>query len=1523
LQKIGDGKQLFDLAFDERFPETITSTVGKQNIRYARLKAAVLYAAIHREYNHLVHLLVELSTIAAVEQRGSEYIMNHPDLVIAAQDLDATRRLFETRTTWPGARHARLAIANALSGDIDNADRHAASAEEWIFHHRHQNHRERSFDRVGPEAIDVAAIPFCHIIQNRPKAAISFLRGYKDWFTYEVSEYLFSFLEQAKPVMPHSGWYAHGLLVNAKDDIGVIASALSNLELDETQRKRLIEKLAKACKKKPIKDMDDSFRRKTVYRLQEGLLKAAVMAISVERGPDALTICDSVLQKRPDIWSFESPISDENVFFFLAFVSLRSAVEGKELQERDILPRELHEICSDMSNIGTGSDFKDNLKKLIENRSKMQSRPKEGEPSISYEKRMSFERFIDNKLSPLLALAKAFTLMVGAPINKGDEPFLELLKIWDETRKKPDQYTGNEFDRLFQRLGCRFAVFALWVRSDLEDTSVRIFLEQLHEQKILNVSTLIEVVAILASRNHLHAMVGEQALKVRAFIENEDDVGTRADNYAQLARAILSASRDEAAAYFRMGLEQMDAIGSGDYRFTNELLLFTSCLRGDELAEQEFHTLTNICELNMPAEEEKFPWSAFATGLSRTSGCKTLAKLARWDDRSKISLNYTLLPYLTALIADEKIAPEDALALLRLSNPVESWACNTETLVKAIEDKSYPNQSDLIGELIHQFECNNPGIPMDSTIETLASASEKALGATSETTTRLFAAYKHFKKIRVESNEHMNYHGRQDPDFSSANATRKQQEKVKLKKLALTTDPMDEASLTQAVNELKEMQFIYDLEVDFYGGLRAKVAFSDRPRYVQLISSLENLNLYTKLDELKKCKSEWEGSSAVLSSAFNALGIPLLQQHAEDFVDSDYLSVHQMKELSGLSGVPSTHLALELIRIFAKPDAGVAPSVWLALASTICGEADDGEGQAALKRLLNSNSAKLASKVLDGEWKAGLYPASDPAEIFSGLVWRMLGSTHASDRWRAAHSVRCFAKFDRWGVIDALVEKLSIENAHPYQAPELRFYYMHARLWLLIALARIALDYPENVARYQEVLFQIILDEQSPHVLMRHFAAQSIRSCTESGNLKLSGEMEKRIENVDSSPFPKMGRRLKKGGHNPFYEGRPKEAPKPKAEFYLDYDFDKYEVQSLGDVFDKAGWEIRDLISEVAHSIDPNLKSMYEAGGRKISREYLGHMTPRYHSYGQQIGWHSLFIVTARLLRDCPVTENSYSDSEDPWTEWLNGNLLTRKDGYWLSDGMDRSPLDTKVNLLEKGEKELVLTGSESKLLNLVNIESEIGKKIVVEGDWDSHDGIKVSISSAFVSPRKAKALGKRLTEEEPFGVWLPVYNQYYDGEEYLYNKIGDYVPWIVCPSWEGRIDEYDPLGSICTMRRPRFAKHILETLSINSDDPFRRAWKDSSGKVMARSEAWSLLNRYNEEPTQGMRFLCSEELIKRMLDKLKMNLLILVRLQRYEKGYGSSESRFSNTVAVIRINDKLNVEFYKGAANKLHKNKY
>ena len=396
------------------------------------------------------------------------------------------------------------------------------------------------------------------------------------------------------------------------------------------------------------------------------------------------------------------------------------------------------------------------------------------------------------------------------------------------------------------------------------------------------------------------------------------------------------------------------------------------------------------------------------------------------------------------------------------------------------------------------------------------------------------------------------------------------------------------------------------------------------------------------------------------------------------------------------------------------------------------------EGQIALTRLLNSNSAKLSSKVTDGEWKKGIYPTNDPAEIASGLVWRMLGSSHASNRWRAAHSVRCFAKFGRWNVIDALVNRFRTTDAHPFQAPELSFYYLHARLWLLIALARIAMDYPEKIALYQKILQQIVLDKDSPHVLMRHFASQAIITCIDNGKLILPMKREIQIRFINQSPFPRLRKKLREGKPDSFYQGRPKDAPIPKTEFHLDYDFNKYDVRHLSRVFGKSGWEVIDLISETVHNFDPLIKNMYETDGRqRRRRDHIDGMASKHHSYGQQLGWHALFLVAGRLLSEFPVTDDSYE--QEPWADFLNGYLLTRKDGLWLSDGIDRAPLTTKINLLEKGSDGLAITGDKAKILGLIELDSGLRNQVVVGGDWSSLDNIDVHIRSVLVAPRRLR----------------------------------------------------------------------------------------------------------------------------------------------------------------------------------------
>ncbi|MGI9303070.1 MAG: hypothetical protein ACR2RB_10225, partial [Gammaproteobacteria bacterium] len=233
LHKLNDRTKLFELAFDERFPESIPSTLGRRRIRYARLRAAVVQSASDKDWNKLVQLLVELSGVAASDQKGADFILDNPDLVINANDADALRRLFETRTKWPGARHARLAIANILSGATDDASRHLRNAVEWIRHDLQAS--DDDYNRVRPERLDRAAIPFYWIIQQQPKRAIGFMRYWYDWYGFEIVERVCGLMRYAMSRDSTLRRALQGFIAALGPNVDCLAGFLCFIELTEAE----------------------------------------------------------------------------------------------------------------------------------------------------------------------------------------------------------------------------------------------------------------------------------------------------------------------------------------------------------------------------------------------------------------------------------------------------------------------------------------------------------------------------------------------------------------------------------------------------------------------------------------------------------------------------------------------------------------------------------------------------------------------------------------------------------------------------------------------------------------------------------------------------------------------------------------------------------------------------------------------------------------------------------------------------------------------------------------------------------------------------------------------------------------------------------------------------------------------------------------------------------------------------------------------------------------------------------------
>ena len=1517
LKELDDEEQLLKLAFDERIPSSITGTVGKRNIRYARLKSAISLSASKKNYNNLVKLLVELSTIAAVDHRGTEYILSHPDLVVAASDVDAMRRLFEVRTGWPGTRHARLTTAYALFGLTEEAYRHFNGVQEWIVHHSRsksdEHHREQ-----GPEREDIASVPFFLIIEGQAERATKYLKHWKDWYAFEVcaSIFRYSLLAQRKGLLTSRKF---SKFIDEIDSIGALTSSVSLLSLSREKQKKLLLKLSKICKKKANLDLPHRTHHYSGCIIEDGLRKSATVSLSLGLKTEAKNIFSLISGARPSLWYFRDSYYSREVFNYIFQVAFISALKDKDIHEKDVLPKDIYPILSRVKNSVKGNKFREKaISKLEAYRLSSAGKEDRKELSLSYEDCEKAKKFVNRDLEVVLSFTNSMSAMLRSSSRSIDKHFLAFLDIWEKQSRTGSTYHHYDNNsRFYDWLGRDVAMFFLWSRPHIKPNSISRFLEIAESRGIAD-SDRIRIVEILSQNKHTHDLAGQEALKSRAQIEKEADVSTRADLFGRLSRAILPASVDEASTYFKDGLDQMDAIGSGDYQFTNELLLFASQLRGEELDENDFHILSNICELNIGEEAEKFYWGAYGRGLSKASGLRGLAKVSRWDDRNKVALRNTLLPYLIGLLEAGKINPTDALSLNRLANPVEYYYSGTKEFAEAICSHKNFNDEVLL-ELVNQFQDDNSSMAMPETIEYLGTLAEKNLGHGHEVIKSLSDAAKIYRVSRDTSNSRSNYREDRPDEIERKLEIEKErvEEKSKLGKIVKLTDPLDESALVGAVEALNSTKNAYGIKIDFFKNLRARVPFSRRSEYLKNIANLENLFFYWKFSELKDAKDEWETSTASLMDTLKELAVPLISSHALDLIDDDRLSGSSVKEISDLTGVPSHDLILELAKIAASPEYSVSGTVWMAFATYMCSAADEGEGQIALKRLLYSDSAQLANSVEDGEWSSDLCPKNNEIEVFSGLVWRMLGAPSATDRWRAAHSVRSFARFGRWDVVAAIVRLFPLLDGGSFQAKEIPFFYLHARLWLIIALARLATDYPNEVAKYKELLFSVLRDEK-PHTLMQYFALQALITCKELKAIDLSASDICLLESANSSPYPHLKEKIRAGGG--FYSGRPESESETSDKFSLGYDFSKHNVDNLGRVFGQPHWRVSDLISEFANEIDPTVKGMYESGGREVP--YNGRsddIDSEDHTMGQQIGYHALFRTSAHFLKKYPITEDSYYD--DPWEDWLSRYKCTRDDGLWLSDGTDRTPLDIHEFLLERNGKELGITGDKQKLLKLLNIQSSLKKQVVIQGRWKSAEGVNVKISSALVSRKKSSRVVKGLINQDPIHVWLPSYSDEYGSGEYFRDDEQECDPWVVSSSGEDRLDEFDPYGVIEANNRYRMSSEINKLLDLRKVDEFGREWVDNKDILRVSSQAWGRRNKYHEDGDKaGSRLLISKFSLKKVLKKLDKELIILIDLERYEKSGYQRDSRFSHTIAVVHVIQDLDYDYFQGKVNHIHK---
>jgi len=261
--------------------------------------------------------------------------------------------------------------------------------------------------------------------------------------------------------------------------------------------------------------------------------------------------------------------------------------------------------------------------------------------------------------------------------------------------------------------------------------------------------------------------------------------------------------------------------------------------------------------------------------------------------------------------------------------------------------------------------------------------------------------------------------------------------------------------------------------------------------------------------------------------------------------------------------------------------------------------------------------------------------------------------------------------------------------------------------------------------------------------------------------------------------------------------------------------------------------------------------------------------------------YHAMMFVAGLLLETKPVRRRA-DEEENPFDDWLKGQLLTRGDDRWLADRRD--PEILKANPPGSARSDAAWCWQVDRQYLDDQLTTDDGMT-ALWGHWTTTDAVNgetVSVGSVLVPSRHAAAfLTAMQTSPCPGEIYLPDAD-HIDHREEVDDPEFSLLGWVKTGSDSLSLDEYDPWAGKVSSPGPHPCQGILDVLNPMTD-PDARSWTLPDGGRL-RSESWSRSTGYAEERNvqTGSRLSADDKFIRALLDgHPNTSLIVCVKVRR------------------------------------------
>lgn len=1465
--------ELIELAFSDVFPETASSTVAKRNIKLARISAAINGCIKAKKHDDIFRLLIEAATIANGTQRSDRYVLEFPDLAVASDDPEIYRRVFETKSSWRGARISSQSLAFAFKGLRDESAAKGELGVQWL------NWGASQVDEHGRRRTDLSQTKNWHgtiyvmLLNGELERILNWLDKKDVTSAYNFLKRIFDFLILHSKESVQAKNCLNNIIEQACDEKITNHCCLCAIvllsELTVRQERKLIKILAIQVPHPENKEEGISILEKQ-SSVREALLFIVIRAIQNQQRKEASAIFAKVLCSRPTDHQFGifSSYERENTFLVL-YVAVNAVLKKRQPNLGDFLPDEVWEKLPKSALSKGPKKIEEALKNLFSNKTKRKA-------SFDYELREKLQRTINARVRPLLEISEWISSVIRPSKSQTAESVLEVLS------KKVSAATSYPYQdqKLFLTKIGFFSVFNATTQSrNWTSESTEKYAEWIEKSELKNPDDLIDIITVWSSAPLSQRAALKLSKHACKLIKQETDTQIKIDNLAYLARVIWHVSKHEAGEVFKQGIELSDKLGSEDYPEIESLIHCAQEYNGAAFTDEELHNFNKICELNFPYETEKFIWVGYGKAMAKIGGTKALPIVSRLADRDVISLEYTLAPLLSYLLENNKLSAELASPLLGIDEVTEYWNWDLKDFIANVFSSLSQKQKQSFAIWItKEYDRTYTNSPPEKSL--------KKLNELLELAHITIPNYPHFRDSDAKDNPTPKGNTKEVIEsFSGGKNIR-----------PIDFDPTDFEAVNQdIVEELQLSSSPYTVWRRCVRIINKISTLDDALKFTKLVSKLDVAPLEDRLKIYETLKDEWGDISASLhqlikGGMLESLSMTSANSFAEDWQLSDLLrdicANSQGQEKDALCVVLKS-LGTELNEF--------ESSQWMRFAASFAGHVSDTAIEKGLKRYLQIRINDVPKELGDSEWSSIYEPPSFSEDVVASLLWNQLGSPFTNLRWRAAHAVIRNAEIGNSAIIKKLIEKFDTENALPFHSADLPFYYHHARLWLLISLSKIATETPLVLIPMVAKIIKLS-DLAGDHYLQKFYAVSTLQKIKDN-DLSFSYEHELEEQKKLVTPIAIIEREAGKSPRANHHMVRPEGRAKPELDFNFDYDFRKSEINGLGSLFGIHTWQVEDDMKDIIAKLEMNIDGSHDCP-RSIPRRE-GSFSEE-HPYGYYLGYHALFIAAGSYLKKHSIVQ---ARSYDRWEDWLEQYTLT---GSWISDSTDYFPSSlpaSEISLEVYGEiptlkerKSLAAQISDQQLLSNAN-------EITVSGSWSDDEGIKYRVSSALIEPSKARGFSYALMAQYSRHNYLPI-----DTDDF-------HNPWSnrglrnpLSPlTGEGqdqnsRMNEHDPYGVDDAKEWLRPSDDIISDLGLTFSNTDGKTWVANDNSVVFSSRIWGAkFGRGRHQYTKkGSDLKCSRDGLKSLLQIRKRSLIILVQAEKYHKHKETGHKTINKSVVVI-----------------------